>query len=231
MFQQRLRPLVGVLLIVVCPSALLMAELPGAMLYAAGTVTLNGVPAAKSMSVFVGDRIDTADASVVSVNRSGSSLIVDPNSSVQYQSDGFTILKGTVRVRTSKGMLAHAGALSVIPKDNAALFDISRNGETVLVASREGTLTLTDGIETATLRPGYSAKVSLDPQDQSPKPAAAASGQDQGPKPAATTSGQGIPHKTRLLIVILASSTAALAVACILACGGSGAPPVSPVTP
>src|ERR1039458_5283567 len=78
------RKLVAVLLIVVCPSTFLMAERPSAMLYAAGAVTLNGAPAAKSMSVFAGDRIDTADASVVSINRNGSSLIVDPNSSVQY---------------------------------------------------------------------------------------------------------------------------------------------------
>ena len=231
MFEQSLRRLVAVLLVVVCPSALLMAERPSAMLYAAGAVTLNGAPAAKSMSVFAGDRIDTADASVVSINRNGSSLIVDPNSSVQYQSDGFTILKGTVRVRTSKGMLAHVGPLSVIPKDNAALFDVSSDGKTVLVASREGTLTLTDGIETATLQPGSTAKVSLDPQDQGPKPAATASGQDQGPKPAATAQGQGNKRKKGLFILIVASAAAGAGVACALACGGSGASPVSPATP
>jgi len=70
MLEQALRKLVAVLLVVVCPSSLLIAERPSAMLYATGTVTLNGMPAAKSMSVFAGDRIDTADASVVSVNRS-----------------------------------------------------------------------------------------------------------------------------------------------------------------
>ena len=208
MFEQSLRKLVAVLLVVVCPSALLMAERPSAMLYATGAVTLNGMPAAKSMSVFAGDRIDTADASVVSVNRSGSSLVVDPNSSVQYQSDGFTILKGKARVRTSKGMLAHAGPLSVIPKDNSALFDVSSDGKTVLVASREGTLTLTDGIETATLQPGYTAKVFSIPRirvrGQRPllavkagnnRAKATASDQDQGPKPAATTSGDETPQE------------------------------------
>ncbi len=246
MFQQPLRTLVAVLLCIVCPSALLMAELPSAMLYATGAVTLNGVPAAKSMSVFAGDRIDTADASVVSINRSGLSLVVDPNSSVQYQSNGFTILKGKASVRTSSGMSAHAGPLSVIPKGNSALFDVSRNGKTVLVASREGALTLTDGVETATLDPGYTAKVTLDPQDQGPRPAASGTGQepgqnpnpkatasdqDQGPKPAATTSGEEGTSKKKMIILIILTAAATAAIVCILECGGGGPTPISPVTP
>ena len=227
-----LRKLVAVFLVTVCPSALLMAELPSAMLYATGAVTLNGTPAAKSMSVFAGDRIDTADASVVSVNRIGFSLVVDPNSSIRYQSDGFTILKGKATARTAKGMSAHAGPLSVIPKGNSALFDISSNGKTILVASREGTLVLTDGIQTATLKPGYSAKVSLDPQDQGPNPAAASSGQDQGPNPAATTTaGQGNISKKTFFIWIFVTAAATAAIVCILECGGGGPTPVSPVTP
>lgn len=258
MFQQSLRKLVAVLLVTVCPSALLMAELPSAMLYATGAVTLNGAPAAKSMSVFSGDRIDTAAESAVSINRSGSSLVVDPNSSVQYQSDGFTVLKGTARARTSKGMSAHAGGLSVIPKDNAALFDVSSDGKTVLVTSREGTLLLTDGIQTAMLKPGYSAKVILDPdndspkptatsrggaqdpysattgsgnQDQSPKPASTASGQEQGPNPAATTGNAPTKRKRGMIIWIVASAAAGAAIACAVACTSGGATPVSPVTP
>ena len=223
--------LIAVALAVVCPCTFLMAERPSAMLYATGTVTLNGTPAAATMSVFAGDRIETANASVVSINRSGSSLVVDPNSSVEYQNDGFTILKGSARVRTSRGLAAHAGSLSVIPIGNAALFDVSSDGRTVLVASREGTLTLTDGIETATLKPGYTAQVSLDIQDQSPNPAAAAGGQDQGPIPAATTKGQGNKRKKGLIILIFASAIAATAIACALACGGGGPTAITPVTP
>ena len=225
------RKLVAVLLIVVCPSTFLMAERPSAMLYATGAVTLNGIPAAKSMSLFAGDRVDTAHASVASINWSGSSLVVDPNSSVQYQSDGFSILKGRARVRTSKGMSAHAGPISVLLQSDAALFDVSTDGNTILVASREGTLTVTDGIETATLEPGFTAKVSLDSQDQGPKPAATASGQDQGPKPAAGTTGDKKRRKKRLIIWIFASAAAGAAIACILACGGSGRTPISPEVP
>lgn len=246
LLERALRKLVAVLMVVVCPSTLLMAERPSAMLYATGAVTLNGMPVAKSMGVFAGDQVATADASVGSINRGGFSLVIDSNSSVQYQAAGVTILKGKVSVRTSKGMSAHAGRLSVIPNADSARFDLSSDGKTVLVASREGILTLTDGIETATLEPGYTAKVILDPQE--PKPAAPASGQqspvqnspqprpaagsqEEGPKPAATTEGDEGRSKKKLLIIILASAAAAAAIVCILECGGGGATPVSPVTP
>ena len=247
MLGQRLRELVAVSLLVMCPASLL-AERPGAVLYSTGTVTLNGAPAATSMTVFAGDRIDTADASVVSLSRSGFSLVVDPNSSLLYQNDGFTILKGKAQARTSNGMSAQSGPLSVIPKANSALFDITREGKTVYVVSREGPLTLTDGVETATLQPGYTAIVTILDQDQAPKPAAPASGQqpsqppppphpatssdqDQGPKPAATTRGDETKRKKMIIIWIIVSAAAAFAIICSLECGRGGAIPVSPVTP
>jgi hypothetical protein len=213
-----LRTLVAGLLLVVWPCGL-MAEQPIAMLDGSGEVTLNGNPARASTSLFAGDRIDTASASVVSINSRGTSLVVDPHSSIQYEANGFTILKGMTRVRTSRAMIVHAGPLSVMPKANHALFDISNDGQTVLVASREGVLTLNDGMETATLLPGYTARVSLE----------ASPDDDQSPKPAGTTRGV-IPRK-KVLIIILASAAAAGAIACIVACGGSGPVPLTPVTP
>jgi hypothetical protein len=212
------RQLVTGLLLLVCPCGL-MAEQPIALLDASGEVTLNGTPARASTSVFAGDRIDTASASVVSINGRGTSLVVDPHSSIRYEADGFTILKGMSRVRTSKAMIAHAGPLSVMPKANQALFDISNDGKTVLVASREGVLTLKDGMETATLSPGYTARVSLESSHDD----------DQSPKPAGTT--RGVPNRKKALIIILASGAAGVAVACILACGGGGGAPLTPVTP
>lgn len=247
MVGQVLRQLVAVFLVVVCPSTLLMAERPSAMLYANGAVMLNGMPAARSMSVFAGDRIDTAGASRVSVLHTGLSLVVDSNSSVEYQADGFTVLKGAASARTSKGVSARVGPISVIPKGASALFDIRSDGKTILVSSREGTITVTDGVEMATVGPGYTAKVTFDSQD-APRPAAAASGQqpsqyppppqttasssqEEGPKPAATTRGDENEERKRLIIVILVTAAATAAIVCILECGEGGPTPVSPVTP
>ena len=246
MVGQVLRQLVAVFLVVVCPSTLLMAERPSAMLYANGAVMLNGMPAARSMSVFAGDRIDTAGASRVSVLHTGLSLVVDSNSSVEYQADGFTVLKGAASARTSKGVSARVGPISVIPKGASALFDIRSDGKTILVSSREGMITVTDGVEVATVEPGYTARVTFESQD-APRPAATASGQqpsqyppppqttggsqEEGPKPAATTRGDQDNERKKLIIAIVLTAAATATIVCILECGGGGPTPVSPVTP
>src|SRR5215471_6705937 len=199
MTSQVVNKLIALFLIVICPSAILMAERPGAILQASGTVSVNGTVAPQSMSVFTGDRINTAQGAAVSITRGGLSVVVDPNSSVRYQDDGFAILKGTARVRTSGGMTVHAGPVSVISKGNSASFEISSDGKTALVASREGTLTLTDGVETASLEPGYMAKFDLeDSQDQ-----------DQGPKPAAKSSGESKSKKRFILWLLVAAGVGA----------------------
>jgi hypothetical protein len=222
MATQVAQKLVALLLMVLCPSAILMAELPSAMLQANGTVLVNGTRTPELVSVFTGDLINTSDASVGSISRSGSSLVVDPNSSIRYQKDGFAILRGKVRVQTSRGMTGHAGPISVIPVADTALFEISSDGKTALVASRVGALTLTDGVETAILEPGYTAKINLDvSQDQ-----------DQTPKPAATAKGGGTKKRPPgFLFWIVLSAATGLAIACALECGGGGAAPVSPVMP
>ena len=246
MLGQVLRQVVAIFLVVACPSNWLMAERPSAMLYANGAVMLNGMPAARSMSVFAGDRIDTADASRVSVLRTGLSLVVDSNSSVQYQSDGFTVLKGAASARTSSGMSARVGPISVIPKGASALFDITSDGKTILVSSREGMITVTDGAAVATVQPGYTARVTFESQE-APRPAATASGQqpgqyppppetaggsqEEGPKPAATTSGDQGNERKKLIIAIVLTAAASAVIVCILECGGGGATPLSPVTP
>jgi len=208
------RKLLALLLVVVCPSAILMADRPSAMLQASGAVRLNGNPTPQTTSVFTGDVIDTAASSVVSITRSGSSLTVDPDSSIRYEDDGFAILKGMARVQTSKGMTAHAGPISVVPLAKTALFDVSTDGKTALIASREGALTLTDGVESMTLEPGHTAKVNLD-QEQAPKPAA--------------KGGEKKKRPPWLIYVILGVAAAGF-VTCGLLCFGSAAA-VSPVVP
>ena len=220
MLSQTVNKLAAVLLVVVCPSAILMAERPGAMLQASGTVLVNGTATPQSMSLFMGDRVNTAGGAAASITRSGLSLVVDPNSSVRYQDDGFAILQGTARVRISKGVTAHAGLVSVVPKGDSALFDVSSDGKTALVTSREGALTLTDGVEMASLNPGYTAKISLDPSE----------GQDQGPKPAAQSKGDK-NNKKWFIIWILVAAAAGAGITCAVTCGGGGPTPVSPVTP
>ena len=220
MFSLASRKIVALLLVLVCPSAVLMAERPSAMLITSGSVRLNGTVLPQSTSIFTGDVIDTAADSVGSLSRSGSSVVVDPDSSIRYQDDGVSVLKGMARIQTSKGMAAHAGPIAVIPVTNNALFDVRTDGKTALIASREGALTLTDGADSFVLDPGHTAKVSLNDVSQD----------TQAPKPAA----KGGEKKRRVppawLIWVIAGGVGAAAVACALACF-TGAAALSPTVP
>ena len=118
-----------------------------------------------------------------------------------------------------RGMAAHPGPVSVIPRGDTALFEISSDGKTALVTSREGALTLSDGIETASLEPGYTAKLDL---DVSPD-------QDQGPKPAAKSKGE--KKSKGFILWILVGAGIGAGITCAVTCGGGGPTPVSPVTP
>jgi hypothetical protein len=191
------------------------------MLTSSGTVRLNGAVIPRSTSIFTGDVVDTAAESVGSLSRSGSSIVVDPNSSIRYQDDGFALMKGTARVQTSKGMMAHTGPISVVPVSDTALFDVSTDGKTALIASRQGALTLSAGGESFILDPGHTAKVNLDlPQDQ------------QAPKPAATGGEKKkLKAPPAWLIYVIVGGAAAAAVTCAFLCGGGGGAAVSPVAP
>lgn len=119
----------------------------GAMLYANGNVKVNGQAAGISTSIFAGDTVEVGDASSVSINRSGSSIVLSPNSSVRYEPTNLDVLSGTVRVSTTQGMGVHAGNVSVTPQEkaSAAKYDVTASAGGVSVASQEGALSLNDG--------------------------------------------------------------------------------------
>jgi hypothetical protein len=165
-----------ILLLLVSGASLLSAQTGGAMLYANGNVKVNGQAAGDSISVFPGDKIDVNASSAGSINRNGSSVVVNPNSSIQYQPASVEVLQGSARVSTSKGMTASAGQVTVSPKDSAAKFDIVRTDNKVVVVSREGALTVQDGSRTVIVQSGSSAELAVGPT------AGASVAQDSGSK-------------------------------------------------
>ena len=114
----------------------------GAMLYANGNAKVNGQSAGVSTSIFAGDKVEVGDSSAVSISRSGSSIVLSPNSSVKYDPANLDVVTGTVRVSTTQGMSVHAGNVSVSPQDKntAAKFDVTAGASNVTVASQEGAL-------------------------------------------------------------------------------------------
>ena len=152
------RTFFAVLGLVMLGAGLLAAQSGGAMLYANGDVKVNGQAAGYSTSIFGGDRVDVTASSAGSINRSGSSVVVGPNSSIQYDPASIQVIQGSARISTTKGMTAEAGGVVVSPSDPAAKFDVTTTGDKVVVTSREGALSVKDGDRTIAIQPGASSE-------------------------------------------------------------------------
>lgn len=148
-------------LVVFLGAGMLAAQTGGAMLYSNGNVTVNGQPAGVSTAVFSGDKVAVPAGSAGSINLAGSSVVVTPNSSVQYAATSIDLIEGGARVSTNKGMTASVGQVVVSPADAAAKFDVVKTGDKVMVISREGSLNVQDGSHTTTVPAGGSAELSL----------------------------------------------------------------------
>jgi hypothetical protein len=146
---------IGLLSIVFFSAAILNAQNnSGAMLYAHGDVKVNGQAPGQSASIVAGDRLETADSSVATINRTGSSVVVNPNSSIQYTQSTIEVMQGTARVSTLAGMSAQAGNVTVSPKDGKAKFDIVQSAAGTMITPREGSLIVHNGTSAMTLEPG-----------------------------------------------------------------------------
>ena len=143
--------------------SMLSAQTGGAMLYANGNVKVNGQPTGDSTSIFSGDRVDVTESSAGSINRSGSSVVVSPNSSIQYGPASVEVIQGNAHVSTSQGMSASAGQILVSPKDTVAKFNVVRTDDKLVVISREGALTVKDGSRTMVVQSGARTELALGP--------------------------------------------------------------------
>jgi len=152
-----------VVLTVVLGVSVLSAQTGGAMLYAVnGDVRVNGQSAGHSTGILAGDKIDVPASTAGSINLAGSSVVVTPNSSVQYNAANIEVLQGGARVSTSKGMSASVGPVVVAPQGASAKFDVVSTDNKVVVVSREGALVVKDGSRTMVVPSGSTTELPLE---------------------------------------------------------------------
>jgi len=213
--------ILSIVMVLLTPAAMLMAETSNTMLYASGTVTLNGTEVARSASVAPGDRIETAGATATAVNQDGSKVTVNPYSAIRYESEGVNVVRGTAAISTTDGMPAHAAQITVAPKDKSATYEIARMDNKVVVTSHTGALMITEAGKTTELDAGSSSSRTAEP---TPAPAPA-----PVPQAAPVFPGSGLTGKQ---VFAIAAVVGGAAVACGLWCGtaASGVPP-SGLTP
>ena len=143
------------MMVLILPTAVLAADLPGAMLYSHGTALLNGNTIARSSAIFSGDLVQTNADSVANINATGSSVLVMNNSLVQYEGSALKLEHGGVTISTSKLLAAYAGAVKVTPVAGVwTEFDVRDVDGRVQIAARKGELTISDDTGTSTLAEG-----------------------------------------------------------------------------
>jgi hypothetical protein len=142
-------------LLLTFPLAQLAAQTNNPMLYPKGEVSINGKKTARATAVFSGDVVKTGADSSASLAALGSTMLVSPNSVFTYRSNAVDVDCGGMLVTTVvKRMAAKVANLSITPASDVAKYEITRSAETLEIASREGSIGISDGTQTTVLDPG-----------------------------------------------------------------------------
>ena len=125
-----MRKLMSLFLVLLIPSAMVAAEGDTAVLYGTGAVYLNGAQLATSSAVTNGDVIQTKGTGAANLNAAGSSVVIQSNTIVRFQSGGLALDRGSVTVATGRGLSVFARDFKITPaSDNWTEFYISRRAE------------------------------------------------------------------------------------------------------
>jgi hypothetical protein len=150
-----IRKLTSLFLLLLIPGAMFAAEGDTAVLYGTGAVYLNGAQLATSSAVTNGDVIQTKDTGAANLNAAGSSVVIQSNSIVRFQSGGLALDRGSVTVATGRGLSVFARDFKITPTSgNWTEFYISRASGVVQIIARKSGITVSCGANTSTVKEG-----------------------------------------------------------------------------
>ena len=188
------------MLAVVFPAVTMSAETHAAMLYAAGTVTLNGVGSERASAIFAGDSIQTPASGLVTLTAEGSTVLVGPLSTLIYRGTSVELGSGTAMVTTDRAMRTQVRRLMISPAASGrSSYRVSRGEGKLMIAALHGPLKISDGSNDSLVAEGETATM---PDPQEPP----------GATPGATTTGIAIGKKTAIIAVGLAALAGTLLV-------------------
>ena len=150
-----MRKLTSLFLILLISSALVAAEGDTAVLYGTGAVYLNGAQLATSSAVTNGDVIHTKDTGAANLNAAGSSVVIQSNTIVRFQSGGLALGPGH-RYRGNRPRTERfARDFKITPASgNWTEFYISRASGVVQIIARKSGITVSCGANTSTIKEG-----------------------------------------------------------------------------
>ncbi len=154
----------------VFPMSVMLGETKAAMAMASGVAALNGATLSHSTTIFAGDQLETAANSAVTINVSGSTVLIGANSRVHYFGDSVALHSGSMQVNTSKGMKLQTDSVMVEPNNESAKYRVDRSTDTVLIAALNGELRVNNGGDVAVLPPGANLTLKEQDDDQTAPP-------------------------------------------------------------
>jgi hypothetical protein len=139
MSQRAFLPAMSMALTLLVPMQLLGQESASGMVYANGSVTVNGTEIPKSVAVFPGDKLETKPDASATIGANGSSVMMFSDSLVRYEGTSVGVDRGSVRVNTSSGFEAYACEVKARPVDNTATqYQFTHNDGHVTVVAIKG---------------------------------------------------------------------------------------------
>jgi hypothetical protein len=109
------RKLVCGVMMVIVPASLVGQDNGRALLYSNGGTWLNGSPAPESSAIFPDALIQTPQDHNAKIDAEGSTVIVQPETIVQFEGDELVLDHGSLQLNTARGMKVRVNCITVIP--------------------------------------------------------------------------------------------------------------------
>ncbi|HEX6802306.1 MAG TPA: hypothetical protein VF133_01380 [Terriglobales bacterium] len=150
-----LRKIVSGILVVLLPLALSAQTAGTAVVYGTGSVYLNGAQLTRSSATTAGDVIQTRENGFANINAAGSTAVVESNSIVRMQPDGFSLDRGSISVATGKGSSVFARDFKITPvNSNWTEFYVTRTNGSIGIIARKNDVTVGCGSGSTTVKQG-----------------------------------------------------------------------------
>jgi hypothetical protein len=146
---------VSIVLTLLIPAQLVGQDSASAMVYANGPAWVNGTEIPKSVAVFPGDILETKQDSSANIGANGSSVMVLSDSLVKYEGPSVAVDRGSVRVSTESGFMAHACEVKAKPVNlTPTQYQFTHNDGHVTILAIKGDVTVDDNGDSKTVQEG-----------------------------------------------------------------------------
>jgi len=117
-----------------------------AVVNSTGSVFLNGAQLSNSNAVTAGDVVQTKETGIATINATGTSIAVEPNSVLRFQGPSVALDRGQISVATGNGLTVNARDFRITPvTKDWTQFYVTRSGGTISVIARKNDVTINCG--------------------------------------------------------------------------------------